>query len=97
MWKSKTAARLTSIEGDLDGFRKALETLERQPKLLKIEWEDTLDRINRVMGRLNARIKVAATQNEELPAGNSELTPPAKATPSGIHARLQVMRARKAF
>lgn len=32
-----------------------LEALERAVKSVRLEWEDTLDRLTRIMGRLNAR------------------------------------------
>lgn len=96
MWTwTSTRARLDKLQADFEAFKIALEALERQPKLLRNEWEDTLDRINRVMGRLNARIKAAsAPENEQLPEGDTQSSPPAQRQ-TGTHDRLRAFRARR--
>lgn len=80
----------------LEALEKSQERLERLPKLLQAEWEDQLDRMNRVMGRLNARIKVAnQAQTDEPPPSNAEAAPEAPTPLLGTHERLQAMRRRR--
>lgn len=97
MWLgSQTRARLEKLEDDFLALRLAHEALERQPKLLRNEWEDTLDRMNRVMGRLTARIKAAATSDptgDEVPPADG--LPPPPPQPTGHHERMQLKRARR--
>lgn len=41
----------------LKAFEERLEHLERQMRSLSLEWENTWDKLQRIMGRLNARAK----------------------------------------
>ena len=76
-------------------LEKAVEGLQSKIRLLKNEWEDVLDRANRVMGRLNARIR----KSEATSATESDAEPvPHAAAPTeivGTHAQLSAMRGRR--
>jgi hypothetical protein len=54
-------------------FREALETLRSKQNALEIEWASTLDKINRILGRIAKRAEVA----ERLEAAHEEAEPPA--------------------
>jgi|TARA_B100000408_G_C10220619_1_gene190878 hypothetical protein len=77
---------------------KAQDSLERAPKLLRNEWEDTLDRMNRIMGRLNARIRTQKRLDEEDQEPETvEKAPEAPSQPllpTGTHSTLKAMRGR---
>ena len=79
----------------IEALEKAGEGLESRIRLLKNEWEDVLDRANRVMGRLNARIR--KSEAVSAPESDTEATPQAPAPPAvlGSHATLVAMRGRK--
>ena len=49
-----------------DGLISRLEALESAVRLLKVEWEDVLDRLDRIMGRMNARLRRATSSVEPL-------------------------------
>ena len=83
MWNRKLLERIGALE-------KRLDALETAPKVLRNEWEDVLDRMNRVMGRLNARVKRA--EKDEPP--EPEPTPSTH-TVKGSHAILSEMRRRR--
>ncbi len=53
-------------------FRETLETLRRKQDSLEIEWKSTLDKINRILGRMVKRAEVA----ERLEAAHEEAEPP---------------------
>ena len=76
----------------LQALEEGQETLESRLRLLKNEWEDVLDHTNRVMGRLNARIR--KNQAIEGPEVDSNETQVAPAPPQGVHSILQEARAR---
>jgi len=62
VWKTDTSSLETEIRATklaVEALNNRLDSLERQPKLLQVEWESTLDKIGRVMARLNARIRKA--------------------------------------
>lgn len=57
MWKTPDFSK---IEERLKGLENALEAVKRDQKAVALEWENTLDKLTRIMGRLNARAKAAA-------------------------------------
>jgi len=75
MWKIfEQKQAITKLGGEIEAIRKAQERLERVPKQLQLEWEDTLDRINRVVGRLNARIRTTQkAEDEETPKEEAQV------------------------
>jgi len=76
----------------IDASEKAIEGLESSSRLLKNEWLDVLDRANRVMGRLTARIRKFESQNgPESDVEEVEKGP----LPAGVHATLTEMRRRR--
>ena len=92
MWGTRGA--LSKIEARIEVLEKDLKTQERLPKLLKLEWEETLDKMLKVMARLNARIRAsekAEDKLEELPAG---VDPPEDSIAVGQHARMAKFRTR---
>jgi len=77
----------------IEALEKAVEGLESRLKLLRNEWEDVFDRMNRVMGRLNARIRKSEAVAE--PESDTEevrrgIVP--SQGPVGTHAQLMEMR-----
>ena len=71
----------------------AIEHQDSTIRLLKNEWGDVLDRANRVMGRLNARIRKFEAQDS--PERDAEPQEGAGAYPGGTHALLSTARARR--
>jgi len=86
--ENKQSERIAALE-------RANESQESQLRLIKVEWESVLDKVNSVMGRLNARIrKFEATSGAE---SHEEEQPQAPASPHAIgsHTTLSAMRGRK--
>jgi len=86
--ENKQSAQIAALE-------KAVEGLESRQRLIKVEWESVLDKVNSVMGRLNARIR--KTEATSSPETNAEL-PEQAAPPLGIqgsHETLSQMRRRR--
>lgn len=81
---------LRSVSSKIEALESRLDGLETAPKLLRTEWEDTLDRLNRIMGRLNARLK-RAESDEQPPQG----TTPAPDPMLGHHGLLERARRRR--
>ena len=79
-------------------LERRIESLESAQKILKLEWEDVFDKMGRMMGRLNARIRknLANEAAEELP--EATLEHPEGPRPldhvSGSHGLLQQARNR---
>ena len=76
----------------LEALERAQEGLDSRLRLIKIEWESVLHKVNGVMGRLNARIRKNEAQEEpEGPGPEIHQTPPA----AGSHAVLAHMRSKR--
>jgi len=86
--ESKLMERIETLE-------KAHEALESKVRLLKVEWESVLDKVNSVMGRLNARIRKseATTAPESEPEVHPQGVDPARIL--GSHGTLSEMRRRR--
>jgi len=90
--RKKENERITALE-------KAVEAQDSRIRLLKNEWEDVLDRANRVMGRLNARIRKftkedaseEATETTETPAEGLRAVPGSHAVLSGMRGKRGVL------
>jgi len=79
--------------GRIEALEKAIEGHNSALKVIRIEWEDVFDRMNRVMGRLNARIrKSESTESETETAPQAEMP---FGPPTGTHAMLDAMRSRR--
>lgn len=81
---------------EIKTIKKAIEGHNSALKVIRLEWEDVFDRLNRVMGRLNARIR--KSEGLQAPESDSEGTteaPPSFQTPTGTHAMLDAMRRRR--
>lgn len=76
----------------IEALERAQERIESSIRLLKTEWIDTYERMNKVMGRLNARIRKAA---DEVPAEEHPAQEPTGPGPVGTHALLTAARARR--
>jgi len=80
----------------IDALKKAIEGHNSALKVIRLEWEDVFDRLNRIMGRLNARIRKSEglqapeSDNEAMPQPEMPFTPP-----GGTHAMLDAMRRRR--
>lgn len=78
----------------IKALERAVESLESKNRMLKVEWESVLDKVNSVMGRLNARIR----KHEALspPENNTDVSPqpPPLPSPAGNHATMSAMRGR---
>ncbi len=85
--------------GGESGLRERIKALEeavdhhkREVKSLRLEWEDVYDKVNRVMGRLNARIRKAGATSG--PESDDQGAPHTPASPTGTHGLLSEMRAK---
>ena len=89
MWtrggRKKEDERISTLE-------KAVERHDSALRLIKIEWESVLHKMNGVMGRLNARIRKAEAQEE--PEGPGPEVGQAASTP-GSHSVLAHMRSKR--
>jgi len=102
MWKisgrnRETRALLEQQSTQIEALEKAVDGFESRTKLLRMEWEDVFDRMNRVMGRLNARIRkseaVSSSENDaEDPQKGVAPSPPVA---TGTHGILQDVRRRR--
>ncbi len=54
-----------SRTGATDGLADRILTLEGQVKALRLEWDDTFERLERILGRLNKRAARAAQADAE--------------------------------
>jgi len=76
--------------------QKSIDDLESAQRLLKLEWTDTLDRLNRMTGRLNARIKkseVLESPESDEPETRKGVAPVLQ--PTGTHSLLAQARTRR--
>jgi len=89
---AKARGRLEEQSEKIEALEKAVDGLESSSRLLKNEWLDVLDRANRVMGRLTARIRKFESQNgPESDVEEVEKGP----LPGGVHGTLVAMRRRR--
>lgn len=80
----------------IEAIKKAIEGHNSALKVIRLEWEDVFDRLNRIMGRLNARIR--KSEGLQAPESDSETTPQPEipfGKPTGTHAMLDAMRRRR--
>jgi len=69
----------------------ALDRLQRDSKAIRLDWEMMFDKLNRMMGRLNARIRKNLDQEGVV---HDELAGPEGAPPSGPGNREKLHMAR---
>ena len=55
-----TAKTLRKLEGRLEAHEERLDDHQRAMKLLKLEWEETYDKIHRLFGRIAKRTAIDA-------------------------------------
>ena len=94
-WRSSTKSKARADESErlaqIAALEKAVDALESAMRAIKLEWENVYDKVNRTMGRLNARIrKSEATAG---PENDAELQEGAR--PPGAHAVLTEMRRKR--
>jgi len=77
-------------EERIEALERAVERHDSATKAIRLEWEDVYDRLNKTMGRLNARIR----KSEGTTAPESNAKPEEGAGPPGQHAVLSEMRRR---
>ncbi len=87
----------TSKEPAQDDLKSTVTRLERDIKLLRLEWDEVLDKVLHRLQRQNKRDRDALTlsQTNDLPAGHAEPTPHrhpkadlyARAAARGLHVR----------
>jgi len=86
--EDKQAERIAALE-------RAVEAQDSRLRLVKVEWESVLDKVNSVMGRLNARIRKFDATNG--PQSDIQPEPEGVAPPGvvGSHGTLVAMRGRR--
>jgi len=91
-----TVKALEHMKLVVETHEKAIDGIQSSQRLIKLEWTDTLDRLNRMTGRLNARIKKSGglespeSDDREVSRG---VAPPTTGT--GTHSLLQQARGRR--
>lgn len=79
--------------GKITDLERAVDGLASTVRLLKTEWEDTLNRLNRIASRLNARDRrEKGKQDHEDASGDPNGEAPRAQHPLGTHAQLNQMR-----
>jgi len=77
----------------IEALEKAVESQKSAWRLLQLEWEAVFDKLNRTMGRLNARIRKSdaptAPEGDTEEKPNTPVSPPTRV---GTHATLRAMR-----
>lgn len=93
-------ARVTRLETKVRALEEEVETLNRSFKSIKLEWEESYDKLHHLMARVTKRAKVSKQESSPLDleaAGDAE-TPegptPQRRPVLGSHGLLQQMRAR---
>lgn len=83
----------------IDALEKAVDGLESAQRLIKTEWLDVHDRLNRVMGRLTARIRkseaLTEPESSDQPDPEGVAPPPGPVAVTGSHALLSAARAKR--
>jgi len=83
--ESRLQERIVALEQAVDG-------LNTKEKLIRLEWESVFDKLNKTMGRLNAR----ARRNNEQEASDEVAAPVlTEPLPVGTHAVLDQARRRR--
>ena len=95
-WKRQATAseRPWPLEDRLMRVEKTLEDLATSVRKVKLEWEDVYDRLERMVGRINARARSDRTKAEEPPPGAPEVDVAAinDAIRRGVYPASQVRR-----
>ncbi len=91
--ESKQSEQIAALEKAVEGLNQAVDNLESKSRLIKVEWEAVLDKVNSVMGRLNARIR--KHEATSAPENDAETPVQAPASPLGSHGTLTAMRGRR--
>lgn len=60
-----------SLHNRLIALEERCDSLERQGKSLRLEWEETYDKVSHQMSRISRRVASAKSSNGELPTGEA--------------------------
>lgn len=98
---SSAFARVARLETVVKALEADVERLERAQKNIKLEWEESYDKLHHLMARVTKRAKVTQKESENASdleaAGDAQIpegpTPPPRRV-LGSHGLLQQMRAR---
>ena len=90
VWAFRDRGGRKQEEERIEALERAGERHESGTKAIRLEWEDVYDRLNRTMGRLNARIR--KSEGTSTPENDEKSEEGAK--PPGQHAALSEMRRR---
>ncbi len=91
VWGGRAAIR--DVQSRMEALERSWKDREREPKLLRTEWEGTLDKMNAVMARLNQRIRASEAVEEKKDEEVRDDPPPRMSL--GTHAHLAAHRARR--
>lgn len=94
MWK-RTRGVLKEQSERIRALEEALEGVRTPMKAMRLEWEDTFNRLEKTMGRLNASARKLKQREATQEAETAEIEGAAPgAPPRGVHATLTDMRRR---
>ena len=93
--ESKESERIATLEKAVEAQVIATEHLESKLRLIAIEWESVLDKVNSVMGRLNARIRKFKGTTDPESDEQEPVQGPAPPPVQGSHGALTAMRGRR--
>lgn len=100
-WWSKNEPKIVppDVREDLRTVSSQLDKLEREVKSLRLEWEESYDKLHHLMARITKRQKAAQTEQETLQDASQstngrEAGGPLPPAPAGMHNRLMAMRSR---
>ncbi len=91
VWGGRQAIR--DVQSRMEALERSWKDREREPKLLRTEWEATLDKMNAVMARLNQRIRASEVVEDKKAEEVKEDLPPRQQL--GTHGHLAAWRARR--
>src|SRR6266851_3698659 len=70
----KASVALAASDDRLTRIEQVQEKTTSDVRRLKLEWEDVYDRLERIVGRINARARTEARQEATAPAADHEPT-----------------------
>ena len=89
-WRKKEEERIYALEKATEGLRRGLDDLSKDMRSLTLDWELTYEKLNKLMGRLNARIRKSEATIE--PQNDEPVAPQPSAPPFGSHRAMNMAR-----
>lgn len=83
---------LKRLELQLSELRDELADARREFKSIRLEWEESYDKLHHLMARITKRSKIASPEPPEAPGDTNGSAP--SLPPMGSHGHLQELRAR---